>query len=111
MVATSPCFFDDGPYRGGFERDALEALLASQQRDMHQWSAMVADLVMKQPKFADLSLEVAHSFSPADPKVASTMATSTILGDYRDETKDVRKPTLILQSAHDDLADVAVGRS
>lgn len=109
MVAPSPCFINDGNYRGGFDRDALESLLDGQQRDMRSWSNLVAGLVMKQPGTEDLTVELVESFCKAYPPAASLLARTTFLGDHRDAIAQVSKPTLILQSAHDDLADTAVG--
>lgn len=109
MVAPSPCFINDGDYRGGFGREALEALLAEQQRDMRSWSNLVAGLVMKQPGADDLTMELVESFCKAYPPAATTLARTTFLDDHREAIARVSKPTLILQSAHDDLADLAVG--
>jgi sigma-B regulation protein RsbQ len=109
MVAPSPCFADDGDYQGGFARRDLEALLARQEIDMFGWSERVAGLVMKQPGTHDLTMELVRSFCGAHPPAAKALARATFLGDYREAIAEVSKPTLIVQSLHDDLASVRVG--
>ncbi len=110
MVAPSPCFLNDGAYRGGFDRPALDDLLAMQTRDMRGWSNLVAGLVMRQPDMPDLTVELAESFCQAHPGAATALARATFLGDQRAALARLTKPTLILQSAEDDLAHVAVGQ-
>lgn len=111
LLSPSPCFLNDGAYRGGFEADSLQALLDGQRHDMQAWARQVAALVAGDaPGWSALTAELAGSFCQADPRAAEQLARATFLGDHRALLTAMRVPSLVLQSARDAIAPPAVGR-
>lgn len=109
MIAPSPCYRNDGAYRGGFDDAELDALLQAQEADWDGWSREVSRLVMGLPDWEPLTGELLTSFCRADRRAATQLARATFLGDYRASLDTLQKPTLILQSTQDRIAPPAVG--
>jgi sigma-B regulation protein RsbQ len=109
LVTPSPCFVDDGDYRGGFSRDDIDELLQSLDSNYLGWSSTMAPLIMGNPDRPELGLELTNSFCRMDPRIAQVFARTTFLSDNRDDLSAVAVPTLILQSTHDVIAPPEVG--
>ncbi|MEU4806228.1 alpha/beta hydrolase [Actinosynnema sp. NPDC023587] len=110
LVTPSPCYVDDGDYRGGFSRADIDELLDSLDSNYLGWSATMAPVIMGNPDRPELGEELAESFCRTDPAIARTFAQVTFLSDNRDDLADVEVPTLVLQCAHDAIAPPSVGR-
>lgn len=109
MVAPSPCFMNQGDYRGGFDPEALRQLLAGQANGREAWAREVAMLVAGEAAWGPLASELAESFCRAEPRAALQLAHDTFLGDHRAELAGLRKPTLLLQASQDPIAPPEVG--
>ena len=109
LVGPSPCYLNDGAYRGGFEREQIEGLLASMSCDYIAWSQSLSGLVMGDASETDVAQELLHSFCNTDPEIAAHFARTTFLSDNRSNLPKVRHPTLILQSRDDAIAPQHVG--
>jgi sigma-B regulation protein RsbQ len=109
MVAPSPCFLNDGDYRGGFTRNDLQDLLALLDRNRLGWARMMAATIMGNPHRPALAEELAERFCRTDPVVARQFARVTFLSDHRAILPEVTTPTLVLQCADDAIAPDAVG--
>ncbi|MFI0236069.1 alpha/beta fold hydrolase [Streptomyces sp. NPDC016845] len=109
MVAPSPRYIDDEGYRGGFSEGDIEELLDSLDANYLGWSAAMAPLIMANPDRPELGEELRNSFCATDPEMARVFARTTFLSDARDDLKDVRVPTLILECAQDAIAPREVG--
>lgn len=110
MVGPSPCYFNDGDYRGGFERADLEGLLEMMDHNYIGWAGQLAPTIMKNTERPELTEELQRSFCSTDPVVAKRFAEATFLGDNRDDLSGISVPTLILQCADDAIAPLEVGR-
>ncbi|MGR3250880.1 MAG: alpha/beta fold hydrolase [Paracoccus sp. (in: a-proteobacteria)] len=109
MVCPSPCFLNMPDYPGGFEREDLEELLALMDRNYIGWATRLAPVVTGQPAGSDLTQDLSSSFCSTDPFTAKIFAEATFLSDHRGLLGACTHPVLILQSARDVLATVAVG--
>jgi sigma-B regulation protein RsbQ len=109
LVAPSPRYLNEGDYRGGFEPEDIEELLEAMDTNYLGWSAAFAPVVMANPDQPELAAGLANSFCRTDPAIARHFAGVTFWGDNRADLRHVRTPALILQSARDLLAPLAVG--
>lgn len=110
MVGPSPCYLNDGDYRGGFERNDIEGLLDLLDGNHHAWAAQMAPVIMGNPDRPGLAAELEASFCRMDPAAARVFARVTFTSDCRAELPRLGVPTLILQSADDAVAPLVVGR-
>jgi sigma-B regulation protein RsbQ len=109
LVTPSPCFIDDGDYRGGFSRADIDELLDSLESNYLGWSAAMAPAIMGTPDRPELGQELTNTFCQMPPDVARVFARATFLADNRADLGDITLPTLILQCAHDAIAPPEVG--
>ncbi|WP_232668773.1 alpha/beta fold hydrolase [Pseudonocardia sp. TRM90224] len=109
LVTPSPCFVDDGDYRGGFSRDDIDELLTSLESNYLGWSATMAPVIMGNPDRPVLGQELTNSFCRMSPDIARVFARATFLADNRADLDGVTVPTLIVQCAHDAIAPREVG--
>lgn len=110
MVGPSPCYVNDGPYHGGFERSDIAGLLEVMERNYLGWAQTLAPLVMKNEERPELKRELEESFCSTDPEVARRFAEATFLSDNRPDLPWVKVPSLILQCSDDAIAPVSVGQ-
>jgi sigma-B regulation protein RsbQ len=115
MVAPSPCYIDerapDGTliYRGGFEADQIDELLAFLDENHMGWSEAMAPTIVGNPDRPELGEELTNSFCRTDPEIAKRFARATFLSDNRADLPNVRVPTLVLQCRDDLIAPDEVG--
>jgi sigma-B regulation protein RsbQ len=109
LVAPSPRYLNEGDYTGGFELDDIEELLEAMDNNYLGWSASFAPVVMANPSQPELTAELATSFCRTDPAIARHFAGVTFLSDNRADLRHVYTPALIMQSARDLIAPLAVG--
>ncbi|MEV6286211.1 alpha/beta hydrolase [Kribbella sp. NPDC051770] len=109
MVAPSPCYLNDGDYRGGFGRDDIDELLASLESNYLGWSSAMAPVIMGNADRPELGEELTTSFCATDPAMARVFARTTFLSDSRKDLASVRVPTLILEATEDVIAPREVG--
>ena len=103
MVCPSPCYMDDGDYRGGFSRADLEGLLEVLDGNYLGWSSEMAPAITGTPDAPEHGEALANSFCQADPDIAKHFAEVTFLSDHRADVARVRQPTLVLQCRDDIL--------
>lgn len=109
MIGPSPCYLNDGPYRGGFERADLEGLFDLMDRNYIGWASFLAPTVMKNGDRPELAEELEESFCSTDPVVARRFAEATFFADNRADLPDVDVPCLVMQCSDDAIAPDAVG--
>jgi sigma-B regulation protein RsbQ len=109
LVTPSPCYIDDGDYRGGFTRADIDELLESLSDNYLGWSATLAPVIMGNPERPELGQELTNSFCHMDPQVAEVFARATFLSDNRADLATVHVPTLVLQCTQDVIAPPEVG--
>jgi len=109
-VSPSPRYINDVGYVGGFERNDIEELLNTMDRNYIGWANYLAPIVMGAPERPDLTNELTESFCSTDPRVARQFAEVTFLSDNRHDLPKMRVPSLILQCSEDVIAPLEVGR-
>jgi sigma-B regulation protein RsbQ len=110
LVAPSPCYVNDKSYVGGFEKREIDTLLGMMENDFNGWANYFAPGVMGNTDKPVLREELTRSFCSLDPTIARQFAKVIFLSDNRDDLKNVKTPSLILQCSEDILAPVAVGK-
>lgn len=109
LMGPSPCFLNDGDYRGGFERKEIEELLVAMDGNFFGWSNMITPVIMGNPDRPELAGELSESFCRTDPDIARHFARVTFLADTRPSLDKLTVPSLIMQCSADALAPLAVG--
>ena len=109
LVAPSPRYVNDQGYVGGFEPADIEELLEAMDSNYLGWSCHMGSVIMDNADRPELAAELTNSFCRTDPAIARHFARITFLGDNRADLRHLRTPTLILQSARDLIAPLAVG--
>ncbi|WP_264465501.1 alpha/beta fold hydrolase [Roseitranquillus sediminis] len=109
LLSPSPCFMNDGAYRGGFERAELEGLIAFMDENYLGWSTQLAPTIAGQDGDEPGAVELTQSFCRTDPRIAQHFGRVTFLSDRRADMPNLEVPALIVQCADDALAPVGVG--
>ncbi|MGB9224216.1 alpha/beta fold hydrolase [Mycobacterium sp.] len=109
LLTPSPCYLNDGDYRGGFSRADIDELLDSLESNYLGWSRAMAPAIMGTPDRPELGDELTDSFCRTDPSRALVFARATFLSDNRSDLSRVGVPTLVIECAHDTLAPREVG--
>jgi sigma-B regulation protein RsbQ len=110
LLTPSPCYVDDGDYRGGFSREDVDELLAALESNYLGWSAAIAPVIVDNPDRPELAEELKNTFCRMDPAIARVFARATFLSDNRTDLAKVTVPTLVIQCAVDAIAPPEVGR-
>ncbi|GAC1406026.1 MAG: alpha/beta hydrolase [Mycobacterium sp.] len=109
LLTPSPCYIDDGEYRGGFSKADIDDLLESLEQNYLGWSRAMAPVIMGDPDRPELIEELAETFCRADPDHARVFARATFLSDNRADLPRVALPTLVIECAQDAIAPREVG--
>jgi sigma-B regulation protein RsbQ len=109
LLTPSPCYLDQGDYRGGFSRSDIDELLDSLESNYLGWSRSMAPVIMGTPDRPELADELTDSFCRTDPACARVFARTTFLSDNRADLARVALPTLVIECAQDTLAPREVG--
>ncbi|MBP1804296.1 alpha/beta fold hydrolase [Rubellimicrobium aerolatum] len=109
LVAPSPCFIDDGDYRGGFTREDIEGLLEVLDSNFLGWSRAMAPTIMGNDDRPELGDTLSASFCRTDPDIAREFARVVFLSDHRADVPRCRTRSLVLQTQQDMIAPVEVG--
>lgn len=109
FVGANPCFINDPPYVGGFERSDLQGLLDLMDQNYLGWAAYLAPVISNEPTGGSVTGRLSESFCSTDPVVARIFAKATFFADNRADLARVTHPCLILQHKKDNLAPLEVG--
>ena len=109
LISPSPRFINEKGYAGGFEQKDINELLAAMDADYHGWSQGISPVMMGADESPELVMELTNSFVRTNPEIARHFARVTFLSDTRAELALLTTPTLVVQSAHDVIAPLAVG--
>lgn len=110
LIGPSPCYLDDGDYRGGFTVDALEEMLELMSGNFLGWSQAMAPAIMGNPDRPELGARLEESFCRTDPRIAAHFARVTFFSDTRSDLPHMRTPALVMQCSQDVIAPDEVGR-
>lgn len=109
MIAPSPCYIDQGDYRGGFSRADIDELLETMEANFLGWSSSMAPVIIGAPNVPQLGVELANNFCRNNPEIAKHFGRVTFLSDHRADLARARVPVLIIQCSDDLIAPVEVG--
>ncbi|MFD0666270.1 alpha/beta fold hydrolase [Ramlibacter sp. MAHUQ-53] len=109
MVAPSPCYLNDGDYRGGFDRAVLDQTLGLMETDVEAWTQAMMPLLLAPDANDPMAQELTSAFCRARPEALVKLARATFLGDLRGQLPGLAKPVLLLQCDQDMVAPRAVG--
>ncbi|HEY9099299.1 MAG TPA: alpha/beta hydrolase [Thiobacillus sp.] len=114
LVGPNPCFLNVPPdYRGGFERQDLEDLLALMDQNYIGWANYLGPMASGETQSGievePVSRRLTDSFCTTDPVAAKVFAQATFFADNRADLDQVTTPSLILQHRHDALVPIEVG--
>ncbi len=109
LLTPSPCYIDDGAYRGGFSRADIDELLESMERNYLGWSHSMAPVIMGNADRPELQDELTESFCRTNPDHARVFARTTFLSDNREDLARIPVPTLVIECAQDAIAPRGVG--
>ena len=109
MVAPSPCYINDGQYKGGFERRDIEELLETMEKNYIGWANFLAPAIMANKDRPELGQELTESFCSTDPIIARQFAEATFFSDNRNDLKKIKIDCLLLQCSEDMIAPLEVG--
>lgn len=109
MIGPSPCYKNDPPYEGGFEKQDIDQLLTVMKEDYSKWVELFAPIVAANVNNPDLIDEVKEIFCKADPAITYEFAKVALLTDSRSDLQDLKTNTLLMQLAEDLLAPQYVG--
>jgi len=108
LISPSPRFINEQGYAGGFEQQDINELLAAMDADYHGWSRGISPVMMGADESPELVMELTNSFVKSNPAIAKHFARVIFLSDTRAELGFLDTPTLVVQSAHDMIAPLAV---
>ncbi len=111
LVGPSACYLNDGDYKGGFERSAIDGLIEQLDSNYMGWSRAITPVIMGNGDRPELADELADSFCRTDPAIAKAFARVTFLSDNRIDLVDITCPALVLQCSDDVIAPATAGSS
>ncbi|WP_327232601.1 alpha/beta hydrolase [Streptomyces sp. NBC_01317] len=109
LLTPSPCYLNDGEYRGGFSAEDIDELLESLDSNYLGWSGAMAPVIMGNPDRPELGEELTNSFCRTDPAIARAFAHTTFRSDNRADLPGVSIPTLVAECSDDAIAPTGVG--
>ncbi len=109
MIGPSPRYINDEAYLGGFERQDIDELLTTMEKNYIGWANFLAPAIMKNDERPELGQELIDSFCSTDPVIARQFAEVTFLSDNRRDLTHVKHPSLIMQCSEDLVAPYEVG--
>jgi sigma-B regulation protein RsbQ len=109
MIGPSPCYINDGDYKGGFEKEDIEGLLETMDKNYIGWANFLAPNIMGNKDRPYLGEELTQSFCSTDPVIARQFAEATFFSNNRADLKKNKIPALILQCSEDIIAPLEVG--
>ncbi|WP_216678948.1 alpha/beta fold hydrolase [Hymenobacter siberiensis] len=109
LISPSPRFVNEKGYAGGFEQKDINELLAAMEADYNGWAHGFPPVMAGQQDSPELAMALTNSFVRTNPEIARHFARVTFFSDTRAELGFLTIPTLIVQSAHDVIAPLAVG--
>jgi sigma-B regulation protein RsbQ len=109
LVAPSPCYRNEGDYRGGYDAEALEQVVDAMDANYLGWSRSLAPVIMGNSDRPELGDELTNSFCRTDPDIARHFGRVTFLSDHRADLPHAKVPAVILQCQEDAVAPTSVG--
>ncbi len=110
FIGPSARYINDGDgYIGGFERQDIEQLLETMDKNYIGWANFMGPQIMKNDDKPELAGELTASFCSTDPVIARQFAEVTFFSDNRKDLAKLKVPSLLLQCSEDLIAPEEVG--
>jgi sigma-B regulation protein RsbQ len=109
MVAGSPCYIDEPGYRGGFSREAIDALLRAVATEYHGWVGGFSPAIVGDARMPEVTDAFASYLRRMRPDVTHAMLHTIFHADMRRLLPRVAQPVLVIQPAVDVAVPVEVG--
>jgi sigma-B regulation protein RsbQ len=110
MVSPSPCYINEGNYKGGFERRQVDQLFETMERNFIEWASFLGPAIVGNTDRPELGEEMKERFCQADYEITKKFARVTFFSDSRDQLNLVKVPVLIMQCTEDVLVPIEVGQ-
>lgn len=108
LIGASPCYLNVGSYRGGMDRENVEALYRVMNENYLGWTAGFAPLAIGDPEKPGLIRLFEHALAAIPPAMMLTVMCSILQGDHREMLKSVRHKALVIQSRQDFMVPLEV---
>nr|WP_233167049.1 alpha/beta hydrolase [Pedobacter sp. ASV2] len=109
FIGPSPKYLNEKEYFGGFETKEVEALFNFMAEDYTGWAKAMPPSVMGNLSRPELTDFLQESFEAMDPKIALAFAMTTFNCDHRDRLKEMKVPSLTVQSKDDIISPISTG--
>ena|SRR5688500_9876448 len=109
MISPSPCYINDGDYKGGFERKQVDELFETMEHNLIEWASFLGPAIMGNPDKPELGEEMKERFCQGDAEITKKFARVSFFSDSRDQLKLLKIPSLIMQCREDVLVPTVIG--
>jgi sigma-B regulation protein RsbQ len=109
MLCPSPRYINDENYEGGFQQTDIDEMVKLLNQYYLGWAANIAPVIVGNNSQPNVTKELSDSFCNNNPEIASHFAKVAFMGDNRNDIKNIKTETLIIQSANDHIAPLQVG--
>ncbi len=109
MIGPSPCYMNDGDYKGGFEEEDVQELLKMMEMNFTGWASYMAPFALGESSTEKTAEQLENVFVSQDPHIAREFAEVTFRLDCRDQLSKMTTPSLILQCSDDSIVPREIG--
>lgn len=110
MIGASPRYIDDHAYRGGFSKEAVDALYQNVLSVGSRWTDSFAPVMMGNADRPELATRFADALKAIPSDRILTVLCSILQSDHRHDVAGVTTPTLIVQTANDNAVPLEVAQ-
>ena len=101
LLNASPCFLNDGKYRGGMDRHEIQQQLALLENDYHDWADQMVRLAIGNEHRPELAERLLRNFQHAKPEIMLRFIKAIWEGDFRTEYFTCTTPVTLINSRQD----------
>lgn len=101
LISASPRYIDEEGYRGGFSMKDINAIYDSIAREYSSWADQFAPMMMANTDQPRLVTRFSDSLKRIPAERALTVFCSILQSDHRHAVRQLKRPTLIIQSQND----------
>lgn len=104
LLGPSPCYLNVDDYKGGINRDELDALFEVMDDNYQGWARSMAPAVIGNPEQVELNEGFVEEWASYDPEIARNFVRATFLSDNRSLLPLLTIPSLSIICDEDILA-------
>lgn len=108
MIGPSPCYLNDGDYKGGFDEEDIQELLQTMEMNFTGWASYMAPFALTASNVQHAST-LEKVFVSQKPHIAREFADMTFHLDCRAHLQKMTVPSVILQCAEDSIVPGEIG--